>query len=172
MNKPKRLITIETRGPIPQKNGIYGPISRPYLEDVAVISRMIIGRIKVREHLDNGETRILTVKDIPEITANAPKVIKENRVVVDERNEVQKLAEQRKAEILAAQQEKLKEVVDPNTTPQEEDLTNDENAGEHNSAGKKEEVVEPKVNTASLSKKERKALAAKQQRQEELVEKK
>ncbi len=104
----KRKITVDTRGPIPQKSGVYGPLTRPYLEDVRVIARMIVGRIAVTEYLENGETRKLTVKDIPELTADAPKVLPQNRVVVEERNSVQELVEQKKQEALEARNEELK----------------------------------------------------------------
>lgn len=107
-----RKITIETRGPIRQKSGVVGPITIPYLEKVSIISRMIIGGVKVIEHLENGETIQLGTKHLKELNANA-KIIKENRIQTMDRGRIgeqvqaeqERLAAKKEARVQEAQAE-------------------------------------------------------------------
>lgn len=57
----KKKITIETSGPLRIKGGIRGPIEIPYLEDIAIIGKMIMSGYKVTEHLSDGTTVKLDV---------------------------------------------------------------------------------------------------------------
>lgn len=159
----KRLITIDSRGPIPQKSGVQGPITRPYYEDVRTIARMIVGRIVVTEHLADGAKRTLTVKDIPALTADAPKVLKANPLAQAERTAVQELAEQKKQELLAAKEAELeaarKEVAEKNNAGTEEGTV--EPPAEENTPAPVEKAEAP-VQKSALSKKERRELAAKE----------
>lgn len=150
---PTRLITVETRGPIAQKSGIVGPLLQPYLEDVRVIARMVVGRVKVREHLENGDTRLLSVKDIPELTAEAPKVLRPNGLQKKELADAQRIIKQNKQETKVEKVEAEKPAVQPTTESTED------------------------VNLAAMTKAERKAyykeqeaLKAANERQEDVVE--
>lgn len=102
----KRKITIETRGPIPQKSGIVGPITVPYLEETALIIRMIIGGIKVVEHKPNGEKAALTSRDLKDLNATV-KVIKENRLQTSERTALQQMALKEQERLAATNAERL-----------------------------------------------------------------
>lgn len=164
-----RKITIESRGPIAQKSGIHGPVTVPYLEDVRVIARMIVGRVSVVEHLTDGATRKLTVKDIPELTAEAPKVIPQNKLVKQEKTELEQLVKAQQEKALVETQEKLEKAQAEKAATQEP-IVQEPVVAPVTPEAPKEEASE--ANNGSLSKKERKALAAAQQRQEELVEKK
>ena len=141
----KRLITIDSRGPIPQKGSVYGPITKPYLEDVRVIARMLVGRIAVTEHTDDGGKRALTIKDIPELTAQAPRIIKPNVLEQKDRSALIELAEKKKQEA-KAEREAQRQALESKEQKEE----------------KVEEVETPQQQPkSSLSKKERRALEAK-----------
>lgn len=107
MSKTTRLITIETRGPIPQKNGISGPIKQAYNEDVRVIARMVMGKIAVREHFEDGDSRLLVIRDIPELTATTPAILPRNEGIKKEMARSQQVIREQKEADLAAAKEKI-----------------------------------------------------------------
>lgn len=60
----KKLITIDTRGPIWLKQGIIGPIITPYLEEVSLITVMLRQGLAVTEVLETGERLPLTLENV------------------------------------------------------------------------------------------------------------
>ena len=170
MAKVTRLITIETRGPIPQKSGIAGPINQPFREDVRVIARMVMGKIAVREHLENGDTRLLSIRDLPELTAEAPAVLPRHQAIKDEMSRAQKvLKEQKEKELADAKvkvEEKAQAKAEVPAKPEEAPVT---------PAPESTPEVEPTPDLASMTKAERKAYLqskANNERKEEVVESK
>lgn len=104
----RRKITITTRGPIAHKSGVVGPITVPYLEKVSLISRMIIGGITVVEHMENGETQVLSTEHLKELNTNA-RIIKENRLQVAERGRIAQMAKDEQDKLISSREASLKE---------------------------------------------------------------
>jgi hypothetical protein len=83
MRVNKKLIKILSRGPIYEKNGVYGPITVPYVENVRTIFLMLRGGKFIVEVLPNGEEVKLTISNFDQsLLGNVEKI--EPKILVAE----------------------------------------------------------------------------------------
>lgn len=95
MSNDKIKITVETAGPIYEKSGIIGPLTHPFLEERGVVARMIMNGKKVVEHLEDGETKVLTVRDARSLSIGQ-RVIANNKLQEDELKKIEAIGAKKK----------------------------------------------------------------------------
>lgn len=108
----KILITIETAGPVYEKSGIIGPITKPFLEDKGTVVRMVMNGIKVVQHPEKGEgePKLLKVSDVRALTIGS-RVIANNKLQEVELKRIEKIAESKQKDI-ETRDEKVKKAAE------------------------------------------------------------
>lgn len=161
----KILITIETAGPVYEKYGIIGPITKPFLEDKGTVVRMVMNGIKVKQHSEKGEgePKLLKVSDVRSLTIGT-RVIADNKLQEAELARIKQIADKKQKDV-ESREEKVSAAADKLAAKAEKN-----NKGEETD---KAVVVQTSAQSASKpSKQEQKAPVVNDAPKEDRVEKK
>lgn len=149
----KIRITIDTPGPIYQKNGVIGPITKPFLEDANLVVRMVMAGVKITRHDEGQQPKPITVRDVHALTIGT-RVINDNKLQEIERAQIEKIAERKKQNV-EKRDENVKKAeakiaardVAKNPSPEEEKV--EEKPAQPKSVEKAVEVKKPEQKTAA-----------------------
>lgn len=105
MSENRIKVTVLTVGPIFEKSGVIGPLTTPYLEDVGIVSRMVMGGKTVMHYAEGQEPKQLTVQDIRKLTIGN-RVIPNNELQAADIKRIQAIADGKKADIEKREKQK------------------------------------------------------------------